>query len=73
VFEMMTNNFLFKPKKIPGVSKDEDHLYQMLEILGPMDLDFCIGGFYSSNYFNENGTLINGNPKESTNISRLFV
>ena len=27
---MMTNNFLFKPKKLAGIRKDEDHLYQML-------------------------------------------
>ena len=70
---MMTNNFLFKPKKRAGVSKDEDHLYQMLETLGPMDIDFCLGGLYSSNYFNENGTLRNGNPKELFPISRLLV
>jgi len=30
----MTNNFLFKPKKIEGISKDEDHLYKMMEVLG---------------------------------------
>ena len=30
VFEMMTNNFLFKPKKISGIKKDEDHLFQMI-------------------------------------------
>ncbi len=30
VFEMLTNNFLFKPKIIQGISKDEDHLYKII-------------------------------------------
>ena len=36
VFELLTNQFLFKPKKISGISKDEDHLYRIIEVLGPM-------------------------------------
>jgi len=40
----MTNNFLFKPKKMEGISKDEDHLYKMLEVLGPMSKEFALGG-----------------------------
>lgn len=44
VFELMTNNFLFKPKKMEGISKDEDHLYKMLEVLGPMSKEFALGG-----------------------------
>ena len=44
IYELMTNNFLFKPKKIHGISKDEDHLYKMLEVLGPMSKEFATGG-----------------------------
>ena len=36
VFALLTNQFLFKPKKISGISKDEDHLYRIIEVLGPM-------------------------------------
>ena len=41
---MLTNNFLFKPKKIPGIKKDEDHLFQMMQALGPIDKDFATTG-----------------------------
>jgi hypothetical protein len=33
---MLTNNFLFKPKPAEGISKDEDHLYRIIEVLGSM-------------------------------------
>ena len=45
---MLTNNFLFKPKKIPGIKKNEDHMYQMIEALGPIDKDYATSGSYSS-------------------------
>lgn len=73
VFEMMTNNFLFKPKNMPGIKKDEDHLYQMLETLGPMDKDFCLSGRNSAEYFNKKGKLINSSPKEIIPLSRQLV
>lgn len=30
IFELLTNNFLFKPKPAEGISKDEDHLYKII-------------------------------------------
>jgi len=70
---MMTNNFLFKPKKVAGIKKDEDHLYQMLETLGPMDKDFALNGKNSSEYFNKKGKLTNGSPKDLYPISRSLI
>jgi serine/threonine protein kinase len=70
VFEMMTNNFLFKPKKIAGIKKDEDHLYQILEILGPIDKVFACGGKNSEFLFNKKGKLLNGDPKITYPLSR---
>lgn len=46
-----------------GISKDEDHLYKMLEVLGPMSKQFALGGTESATYFNKKGKLIHGNPK----------
>jgi serine/threonine protein kinase len=48
IFELLTNNFLFKPKKISGIKKNEDHMYQMLDTLGPMNKEFAINGKYSA-------------------------
>jgi serine/threonine protein kinase len=73
VFEMLTNNFLFKPKKISGIKKDEDHLFQMIETLGPIDKDFAIGGKYSESLFNKKGKLLNGSPKVTIPLSKLLI
>lgn len=67
---MLTNNFLFKPKKIPGIKKNEDHMFQMIETLGPIDKDFAISGRYSNEIFNKKGKLTNGNPKIHFPLSR---
>jgi len=70
---MMTNNFLFKPKKSPGIKKDEDHLYQMIETLGSMDKDFSLSGKHSLDFFNKKGKLLNGSPKNLYPISRQLI
>ena len=65
---MMTYNFLSKPKKIPGINKNEDHLYQMMQTLGPIVKEYAINGSNSSQYFNKKGKLLNGNPKEQSSL-----
>jgi serine/threonine-protein kinase SRPK3 len=70
---MLTNNFLFKPKKIPGIKKDEDHLYQMIEVLGAIDKDFATTGKQSAELFNKKGRLLNGSPKSVVPISKTLV
>lgn len=70
---MLTNTFLFKPKKIPGIKKDEDHLYQMIEALGPIDKDYATTGRNSAELFNKKGKLLNGNPKATVPISKTLI
>lgn len=36
VFELLTGDFLFEPQKGKTYSKDEDHLAQVMELLGPL-------------------------------------
>lgn len=69
---MMTNNFLFKPKKISGIRKDEDHLYKIIEVLGPMDKEFALNGKESSSFFNKKGKLLNGHPKDQISLKTLL-
>ena len=64
VFELMTNSFLFKPKHTSGISKDEDHLYKMIEVLGPIPKEFLISGSENNHLFNKKGKLIHGEPKD---------
>jgi len=36
VFELITGDFLFEPRKGPNYTKTDDQLAQMMELLGPM-------------------------------------
>ncbi len=57
IFEMITGDFLFEPRNGQNYDKDDDHLAQMMELLGQMPINMALGGKTSSKYFNENGTL----------------
>ena len=59
VYELLTNEYLFKPRKGKGYKKSEDHLAQMQEVLGKMSKKFALGGTYSRDFFNKNGQLTN--------------
>ena len=72
VFEMLTNNFLFKPKRIEGISKDEDHLYKIIEVLGPIPKEYALSGKNSDQFFNKKGKLLHGHPKEYIRIHQLL-
>ena len=46
-FELITGDFLFDPRKGQNYSKTDDHLAQMIELLGPMPKNYAIvGGFF---------------------------
>lgn len=51
VFELITGDFLFEPKKSQNYGKTDDHLAQMMEILGPMPKNFAIAGKNFDNFF----------------------
>ena len=59
IFEMVTGDFLFEPKKGSGYDKDEDHLAQMMELLGRMPKNMAISGKNSKEFFNSVGHLRN--------------
>ena len=44
IFEMLTGDFLFEPRKGPEFSKNEDHLAQMQELLGKFPASFGLRG-----------------------------
>ena len=55
MFELLTNNYLFKPKKGQGFGKSDDHLALMIESLGKMTKAFALSGNRSREFFNKNG------------------
>lgn len=57
VFELLTGDFLFEPRKGYYYDKDDDHLAQMVELLGPMPKNFALSGKNSKRYFDSTGHL----------------
>ncbi|RHY68388.1 hypothetical protein DYB30_003710 [Aphanomyces astaci] len=57
VFELATGELLFDPKSSKSYSRDEDHLAQMIELLGRIPKTFASNGKFSSEYFNRKGEL----------------
>ena len=57
VFELVTGDFLFDPRKGSTFSKNDVHLAQFMELLGKMPKQYALSGKYSKKYFNKNGKL----------------
>ena len=56
VYELMTNEFLFKPHKEEGqYKKNDDHLRLIQETLGKIPKNFALSGKRSRDFFNKNG------------------
>jgi len=57
VFELLTCEFLFEPHSGPRYDKDDDHLAQILELLGSAPKNAVLSGKFSNEFFNRNGEL----------------
>jgi len=57
IFEMATGDFLFEPRKGSNYDKDDDHLAQMMELLGRMPQNMALSGKHSKKFFNPEGHL----------------
>lgn len=44
IFEMLTGDFLFEPRKGPNFSKNDDHLAQIQELLGKFPEEYAMRG-----------------------------
>ncbi|CAD8211168.1 unnamed protein product [Paramecium pentaurelia] len=73
VFELITNDYLFKPRKGKGFKKSEDHLAQMMEVLGKMNKKWALSGSNSREFFNKTGQLINIKDLHPTSISKILM
>ena len=58
IFELITGDFLFEPRKGHNFDKDDDHLAQMMEILGKMPKNFASSGRLSKRFFDKTGHLL---------------
>ena len=58
VFEMVTGEYLFEPRqKEKSFSKDDDHLAQLIELLGRIPKNFALSGTESKRFFTKDGKL----------------
>ncbi|KAJ1774029.1 serine/threonine protein kinase, CMGC [Coemansia sp. RSA 1843] len=57
IFELLTGEYLFEPHSGSRYTKDEDHLAQIIETIGPLSKKFALSGRYSSEFFNRRGEL----------------
>jgi serine/threonine-protein kinase SRPK3 len=55
VFELLTGEYLFDPKETRTYRKDEDHVAQMIELLGDFPAHFIRSGMYANEIFNSRG------------------
>ena len=47
IFELITGDFLFEPRKGKSFSKNDDHLAQIIELLGKVPKKFALSGLNS--------------------------
>jgi serine/threonine-protein kinase SRPK3 len=58
VFELLTGDLLFEPKSGRSYTKNDDHLAQMIELLGTIPKNISTSGKHASKYFNRKGDLL---------------
>ncbi|KAL0569080.1 serine/threonine protein kinase, CMGC [Marasmius crinis-equi] len=58
LFELFTGgDYLFDPAASSRYSKDEDHIAQIMELMGPIPPNVALTGKYSAEFFNRRGEL----------------
>ncbi|KAL2160999.1 hypothetical protein VTH06DRAFT_8712 [Thermothelomyces fergusii] len=59
VFELITGDYLFDPQSGTKYGKDDDHIAQIIELLGPFPKPLWVSGKWSQEIFNRKGELRN--------------
>ncbi|KAI9785411.1 MAG: serine/threonine protein kinase, CMGC group [Peltula sp. TS41687] len=57
VFELITGDYLFDPQSGTKYGKDDDHIAQIIELVGPFPKALCLAGKWSQEIFNRKGEL----------------
>lgn len=57
VFELLTGDLLFEPHAGKNYTKDDDHLAQIMELLGKMPRELVTQGKHSTDFMTRNGEL----------------
>jgi len=74
VFELLTSDFLFAPEpKEHRYTKDDDHMAQIIELLGDLPPHRKFGGKWSRDIFNSNGQLRNISRLRPWNLKKVLM
>lgn len=57
IFELLTGDYLFDPREGKTYSKDDDHIAQIVELLGQFPRQMLKESYYSRDFFNPRGEL----------------
>lgn len=57
IFELLTGDYLFDPAAGSRYNKDDDHIAQMIELMGPFPKNVALAGKYSNELFSRKGEL----------------
>ncbi|KAG9242297.1 kinase-like domain-containing protein [Calycina marina] len=58
-FELITGDYLFDPQSGTKYGKDDDHIAQIIELMGPFPKSLCSSGKWTQEIFNRKGELRN--------------
>ncbi|GAV51704.1 hypothetical protein ZYGR_0AF01750 [Zygosaccharomyces rouxii] len=59
IFELITGDLLFEPDEGHSYTKDDDHIAQIMELLGDLPPYLLVQGRYTRTFFNSRGKLRN--------------
>lgn len=58
MFELLTGDYLFDPRSGKSYSKDDDHIAQIIELIGPFPRSMLKDSYYARDFFNSRGELL---------------
>ena len=57
IFELLTGDYLFDPRDGKTYTKDDDHMAQVIELIGPFPRSMLKESYYTRDFFNSRGEL----------------
>ncbi|XP_034052371.1 SRSF protein kinase 3 [Gymnodraco acuticeps] len=72
-FELVTGDSLFEPKAGESISLEEDHIAQIMELLGQIPPVVALSGKYSAEYFSPRGNLRRVGPLKLWRLYDVLV
>lgn len=57
IFELLTGDYLYDPREGNAYNKDDDHIAQIIELIGPFPRSMLKESYYTRDFFNSRGEL----------------